>query len=122
MAQHNDFGRDAEALAASLLEQKGWRIESRNWRWRHKEIDLIARRNDIVAFVEVRARRSRLRGHPLETITWTKRRDLQQAAQSWIGRSGRPGDCYRFDAVWILAEGADLSQARIEHVEGAWTL
>jgi putative endonuclease len=122
MAQHNDFGRGAEELAARLLTSRGWTIESRNWRWRHKEIDLICRRDRIVAFVEVRARRSRLRGHPLETITWTKRRDLQQAAQSWIGRSGRHGDAYRFDAVWILAEDGDLSRARIEHVEGAWTL
>lgn len=89
----------------------------RNWRWRHKEIDLIARRGDTVAFVEVRARSSDRCGHPLETISHQKRRDLQLAARAWIAAHGRPAWTYRFDAVAVLLDRDNLD---IQHVEAAW--
>jgi putative endonuclease len=114
MAAHNDFGRAAEQAAAHLLADRGWAVLHRNWRFRHKEIDLIVRRGRIVAFVEVRARRSTRFGHPLETIGWRKRLDLQAAAQAWISSHGRPGDVYRFDTV-VLAAGGPA-----EHLEDAW--
>jgi putative endonuclease len=125
MAAHNDFGRAAERMAAELLERHGWTVLARNWRFRRKEIDLIVRRAGTVAFVEVRARSSTLRGHPLATIGWRKRRDLETAAQAWIGRHGRAGDVYRFDVVAVVGgDTADLPAAsgRAEHLGDAWRL
>jgi putative endonuclease len=121
MAGHNDFGAAAETCAARLLESRGWRILHRNWRWRHKEIDLVARRGDLVAFVEVRARRTARYGHPLETIGPRKRREIEAAAAVWIARHGRPGERYRFDAIAVLDEtGMGAADARLDHVEDAW--
>jgi putative endonuclease len=120
MATHNDFGMRAEQLAASLLERNGWTILHRNWRWQRKEIDLIARRDDVVAFIEVRARTRTFHGHPLETIGWKKRRDLEAAARAWIGGHGRAGDTFRFDAV-SLTRNEDGTVA-LEHVAEAWNL
>lgn len=122
MAAHLDFGQSAEHAAAALLERSGWTILARNWRFQHKEIDLVARRGEIVAFVEVRARASSLHGHPLETIGWRKRRRLQAAAQAWVARHGVPGDVYRFDVVTLLTEGRDGTAAVAEHLEDAWRL
>jgi putative endonuclease len=119
MTRPHDFGRGAEQRAADLLERAGWRVLHRNWRWRHKEIDLVARRGDIVAFVEVKARHRAEYGHPLDAITWSKRRDLEAAARGWIAQHGQPADLYRFDAVWLLetTRGSNL-----EHIEDAWQL
>lgn len=122
MADHNEFGRSAEDLAARVLETAGWRILDRNWRWRRREIDIVAIRDDVVAFVEVRARREVGHGHPLQTIDWRKRRRLEQAARVWMGLHGsRAFDC-RFDAISIHAPAGDLGRARTEHIEGAWRM
>lgn len=121
MATHNTFGSAAEELAARLLERDGWTILHRNWRFRHKEIDLIVCRNGVVAFVEVRARRSAGHGHPIETIGWRKRREIETAARAWLARHGRPGQAYRFDVVTVLdPSGRGGSSAVVDHVADAW--
>lgn len=126
MATHNDFGTAAEQLAADYLTERGWTVLARNWRWHRRELDLVMRRARTVAFVEVRARRATVHGHPFETITWRKRRDLALAAQAWIATCGRAGDEYRFDAIAVIdpAGARPLHRAApvIEHIENAWTL
>ena len=114
------LGDRGERIAADYLESAGWAILDRNFRLGRKEIDLVARRAEIVAFVEVKSRAGLGYGHPLEAITWKKRREIQQVAAAWVDRYGRPGDVYRFDAVAIqLATGGP---PLIEHVEDAWRL
>jgi len=122
MATHNQLGAGAEDIAAAMLERQGWTVLHRNWRWRRREVDLIARRGPIVAFVEVRARRTTGYGHPLETIGWQKRRWLEQAAFAWVGQHGRAGEEYRFDAISVYAPAGDLRRAVATHIEAAWTL
>ncbi|HET8655719.1 MAG TPA: YraN family protein [Longimicrobiaceae bacterium] len=114
------LGDRGEALAARFLEQAGWTVLDRNFRMGHKEIDLVARRGEVVAFVEVKTRAGLGFGHPLEAITWKKRREIQQVAAAWIDRHGRPTDTYRFDAVAILVRGG--AEPVIEHVEDAWRM
>ncbi len=118
---HKALGDRGEALAALFLERRGWTILHRNFRMGRKEIDLVVRRGEVVAFVEVKTRAGRGYGHPLEAVTWKKRREIQQVAQAWIDRHGRPGDTYRFDAVAILAGGGG-AEPSIEHVEDAWRM
>ena len=81
---------------------------------------MVARRGDLVAFVEVKTRAGLGYGHPLEAIRWKKRREIQQVAAAWIDRHGRPTDEYRFDAVSVLVGGG--GPPRIEHVEDAWRM
>jgi len=120
MAGAHEFGRTCETLAAESLRDAGWSIVARNYRFGHREIDLIARRGCTVAFVEVKARRGAGYGHPLEAITWRKRREISAVARHWIERSGRPGDVFRFDAIAVTRIGC--STPVIEHVEDAWRL
>ena len=53
-----ELGRIGESLAAVYLEQRGWRIVERNVRFREGEIDIVAARAGVLAFVEVKTRRS----------------------------------------------------------------
>lgn len=120
MSASHEFGRWGEALAARHLAAHGWSILQRNFRLGHKEVDLVARRRGIVAFVEVKSRSSAVFGHPLDAITPTKRRELELVARAWVARHGRPGDTYRFDAIAVIRDG--VAPPTIEHVEDAWRL
>jgi len=121
MSVTQDLGRAAEMLAAQYLERRGWTILERNWRAGHKEIDLIAARADVVAFVEVKARRRAGCGHPLDAITRAKRRELQWAARAWIARTALSEEVdYRFDAISVIGDPGGLHQ--IQHLAGAWRL
>ena len=114
------LGDRGEALAAAHLERAGWEIADRNFRLGHREIDLVARRGEVVAFVEVKTRAGLGFGHPLEAITHRKRREIQMVAAAWVDRHGRPGDLYRFDAIAIQLPGGGAME--LEHVEDAWRL
>ena len=114
------LGDRGEALAAAHLERGGWTVTHRNFRLGRKEIDLVARRGEVVAFVEVKTRAGLGYGHPLEAVTWKKRREIQQVAAAWVDRFGRDGDVYRFDAVAILLPSG--GEPRVEHVEDAWRM
>ena len=117
MAHQHDFGRVAEDLAARYLADRGYSILDRNYRAGHKEIDLVAGRKGLVAFVEVKARASSEHGHPLEAITFSKRREIEYAARVWITQNGRPGLDYRFDAISVLTQN---NQIILEHIQSAW--
>lgn len=114
------LGDRGEEIAARHLRERGWTVLDRNFRLGRKEIDLVARRGETVAFVEVKTRGGRGYGHPLEAITWKKRREIGQVAQAWIDRHGRDGDVYRFDAVAVLVGGG--GEPVVEHVEDAWRM
>jgi putative endonuclease len=114
------LGDRGEAIAAAHLAARGWEILDRQYRLGHREIDLVARRGEVVAFVEVKTRAGTGYGHPLEAITWRKRREIQRVALTWIDRFGAPEDVYRFDAVAVLILAG--APPRVEHVEDAWRL
>ena len=112
-------GRRFEALAEGLLKERGWRVLDRNVRFLRKEIDLVVEKDGLVAFVEVKGRSGPAFGHPLEAITWRKRRAISLAASAWIAQSDFRARSYRFDAVSVRAVSGGGFE--LEHVEGAWT-
>ena len=114
-------GRIGEEIGAEYLRDRGWAIEARNWRAGHSEIDLVARRGDTVAFVEVKTRGSPGCGHPLEWVTARKRREVEAAARAWLRTRGRElggGFTVRFDAVAVEVRAGRAP--RIRYVEDAW--
>lgn len=95
------LGLRAETLAALLLRVKGWRILARRYRAGGGEIDIIAKRGDTVAFVEVKARASR--DQALTSITPRARKRIASAARSWCaGREDMRTATLRFDAILVL--------------------
>lgn len=111
-------GLAGEVAAARHLEAVGFRIEAHRFRFGHHDVDLVARRGDLVVFVEVKARASTAFGSGLFSIGWRKRRDLARVALVWIARCGRPGDRYRFDVMGIRWSG--MAEAEVEWIEGAF--
>lgn len=56
MADHNDFGKMAEDMAADYLQKNGYTIVARNFRFQKAEIDIIAEKDDLIIITEVKAR------------------------------------------------------------------
>lgn len=93
-------GRRAEAVAALWLQLRGWRILARRARTPVGEVDLIARRGRIVAFIEVKARAS-----PAESafsLDHYRLRRVAAAAEALAPRFAREGDDLRIDAIFIV--------------------
>lgn len=115
-------GRRAEDLAAAHLAADGFDILWRNVRIGSLEIDLVAKRDDLVVIGEVRARAETSFEGPLASITRTKRRTLLRAARGlWRGRLKKMPDVQRvrIDVVAItLVQG---EAPRIEWIKGAIT-
>ncbi len=86
-----DTGRRAEKAAATYLEMRGYKVLERNWRRPRCEIDIIARKDDVIYFVEVKYRRSQDQGGGLEAITPTKLKQMRYAAESWREESKYSG-------------------------------
>jgi len=93
-------GRRAETLAAWWLRLRGWTILARRVRIPVGEVDLVARRGRIVAFVEVKARSSE-RDASFALDEWRLRR-VAAAAEALAPRYARAGDDIRIDAVLVV--------------------
>ena len=96
----HSFGLKAEFVASLLLQLKGYSILARRFAVSGGEIDLIGKRGDVIAFVEVKARSD------LETailsISATKRRRIARAARVWLARNPwAAGLTLRGDAVFV---------------------
>ena len=116
--QRQLLGLEGERMALGYLTACGWAIEAHRFRLGRHDVDLVARRGRLVAFVEVKTRRSGAFGSPLEAVSRRKQRDLAKTAALWIMRHGRSDDEYRFDLIGVQERrGEDLV---IEHVEDAW--
>ena len=116
MAEHNDFGNQAENAARNYLAQNGYNILARNYRYDRAEIDLICQKGNTTVFVEVKARHSVYYGHPEEAVTPAKERLLLRAADNYIARNKLEGQ-YRFDIISVIGSGEKLS---IKHIEDAF--
>jgi putative endonuclease len=116
MAQHNDFGLISEDRAAAYLMAHGYTIRDRNWRLGHKEIDIIAQKNDTLVIIEVKARRSNRYGDAIEAVTDDKICKIIQAADAYV-RYHRIDLKVRFDIIGITGEPG---QQTIEHIEDAF--
>ena len=84
MNAKQQFGRAAEEAAARYLVRDGWTLLGRNVRIGRGELDLIARRGDVLAFVEVKARRTAAYGAPEDAVDARKRRKVARLAELWL--------------------------------------
>jgi putative endonuclease len=87
MALHNQLGKQGEELAEKYLLLHGYEILHRNWRHSHYEIDIIAKKNGIIHFLEVKLRSSKTFGFPEESVNRKKFKFLLQAADEFLFRN-----------------------------------
>jgi putative endonuclease len=114
-----DLGLLGERIAARWLMREGWTVLAHRFRSGHRDIDLVVRRGNEVAFVEVKARRGERFGSPIEAVHFRKRRELGRSARVWVDRHGTPTLQYRFDVVGILLIGHSV---RVRHIPNAFDL
>src|SRR5690242_15334453 len=94
------LGLSAETRAAALLLAKGYRVVARRWKSAVGEVDIVARRRNLLLFVEVKAR-ERL-DDAAEAVTERQRRRIIAAAQAWLAAHPDDVTCdIRFDAVLV---------------------
>lgn len=113
-------GLAGERAAFAFLTSCGWSVEAHRFRLGRHDLDLVVRRGSVVAFVEVKTRRSMVFGLAAEAVGWRKQRVLAKVAELWRLRHGRPGDIYRFDLVSVTDGGN--GRLEVEHLEDAWRL
>ncbi len=112
------FGDRGEALAVALLERDGYEILERNVNCRHGEIDIIAVKDTVHCFVEVRSRATDVWGVPAESVIFAKQRKVVKAALWWMQRERLLERVpVRFDVISVVGRGAD---ARVEHLPNAF--
>jgi putative endonuclease len=115
------IGRRAEDVAVAHLVEEGFRILWRNVRIGPLEVDLVAKRDDLVIIVEVRSRGPSAFEGPLASITWSKRRMLLRAARGlWRGRLKKMADVRRV-RIDVIAITSSAEGHRIDWIKGAMT-
>jgi len=118
MMKRRDTGIRGEQLACEFLGNNGYQIIERNFRCPGGEVDIIARYQDTLIFVEVRTKRSLRFGTPEESITPAKMEKLRNvAAYYWQSHDNLP-DSWRIDVIAIEMNG-DGHPNRIELIENA---
>lgn len=112
------LGQFGEDLAADYLRQQGYRILERNFRNKLGEIDIIAKEGDTICFVEVRTKTSLEQGHPLESISERKKKQMIRMASSYLKDKKLFDSEVRFDVVAVLPE--NKGEDRIELIKNAF--
>lgn len=84
MTYKKQVGQYGETVACEFLEKRGYKIIKRNLQTSHKEIDILARINNVQVFVEVRTRTSQSFGGAVEAIGKRKIKNFQTAVKSYV--------------------------------------
>lgn len=116
MAIHNDLGIKGENIACNYLENKGYQILEKNYRYKKSEIDIIALQDNCIVFVEVKTRRNAIFDIPENAITRKKMDKLQEGALYYIEMNNISNEL-RFDIITIITEN---NQVEINHIENAF--
>ena len=117
MSREMMLGRAGEDMALGMLQKRGLWLLERNWRWNHKEIDLIMESAAAVHFIEVKTLRAPAVREPWEAVTPEKQRNLAAAAEHFI-YSRRITKEAQFDIVSVLC--LEDGSMETEYIERAF--
>lgn len=111
-------GKLGEQIARDYLIKKGYEILDTNFRYsRYGEIDIIAFKNSIICFVEVKYRTSNTFGTPLEAITKSKLEKIQLSANYYLSQTKKKFKSYRIEALSILDKKGEFEINHIENIQ-----
>jgi putative endonuclease len=113
------LGRWGEDLAAQHLESAGYEVLARNWRCREGELDIVARLDNALVFVEVKARSGIGYGEPAEAVSRAKAHRIHILAARWLTECRPPGwHDLRFDVISIVTQRGAAPE--LLHLQGAF--
>lgn len=110
------IGYLGENAAADFLRKKGYEIRQQNFTVAGGEIDLVAEKNGVIVFVEVKTRSSSEFGEGEESITPLKRRRILYAVRRFLARNDFDGE-YRLDAIEVAIDPATKNVLKCSHWE-----
>ena len=87
-----ESGRKAEEAARNYLEMRGYEVVEQNFRRPHTEVDIVAHKDNVIYFVEVKYRMNYDQGGGLEAITASKLQRMQRGASTWVEESKWQGE------------------------------
>ena len=108
-------GRLGEEIALKYISSKGGTIVEKNYRTKMGEIDLIARMNGELVFVEVKSRSNINYGYPCEAVNYKKKRKITNVAKYYILDNSLEDISVRFDVIEIY-----LTDKKINHIVNAF--
>jgi putative endonuclease len=116
MAFHNELGKKGEDLAVLYLVKHGYKIVSRNFRYQQAEVDIIARKRNVLAIIEVKTRSTPNFGNPQDFVKGKQIQNLVKAVDFFITEHELDVEV-RFDIIAIIK---NPSWTKIEHLENAF--
>ncbi|GMU62685.1 MAG: YraN family protein [Myxococcales bacterium] len=111
------FGSGAEQLVVEHLEREGWQVRDRNVNCRYGELDVVAEREGVLAFVEVRMRSTGTWGDPSQSVSRSKQRKVFLAATEYCQRHRLFQRVIRFDVASVVGRGRE---GHVEVIEDAF--
>jgi putative endonuclease len=114
-----ESGKLGEELARTELKKKGYKIIGTNYRCRRGEIDIVARQQDCLVFIEVRAKTGTAYGSPEESVTPQKKQRLVSAAMDYLNSHQGLPENWRIDFVAVELDPLTNKATRIEIIENA---
>ncbi len=118
MLSNREIGDIGESLAENHLISEGYEILERNWRYSRAELDLIARKDEALIFIEVKTRSYNYFGEPEEAVTPAKEALIMDAAQRYMEKIGHDWEI-RFDIISVIIDSKGEKQ-QLEHFRDAF--
>ena len=115
MGKNKELGLEGEQQAAEYLNNQGFRILEQNYRYSRSEIDIIASKNDLLVFVEVKVRTNTNYGLPENFVDDKKAVNIIKGADRYINEINWKGNI-RFDIISIVKNG----DTELQHFEDAF--
>lgn len=114
------LGEQGETLAADYLNQQGYPIICRNWRCRTGELDIVANKDDVLIFVEVRSRRlTGTFGSAQESVDYRKQKQVRETAQMYVYQHKKWDCLLRFDVISVYFT-LDGTFSHMDHLPNAF--
>ena len=111
------FGTKGELIAKKLLQKNGYKIIKTNFRCRFGEIDIIAKKNKILFFVEVKTRKSFKFGYPQEAVNLRKRNKIKNLGELYLKQNNLKNIKMKILVVALILKDNKINYSKIIPVE-----
>lgn len=115
MNEKRKIGNLGEEIVANYLVENGYEILARNYLKSYGEIDIVAFKNDVVCFIEVKARKNTKYGYPREAVNFYKQQRIIKASQTYLIENNLTNYIMRFDVAEVFTESR-----KINYIENAF--
>lgn len=119
-SDNKKFGDEGEEIARKYLQTNGYSIEAVNWRKSRFELDIIAAKKGLLAFIEVKSSRRNSLGPPEIRVNKAKQKKIAEAASEYLSELSAIPENIRFDVIGILT--FKDKPPKINHIESAFVI